>query len=63
VRDRQDLLGHVNQRMMTHYFAPDITRLMESAEKIVNMETETALHLIKSDKSPTMKIQIREESA
>jgi hypothetical protein len=49
--------------MMTHYSAPDITRLMESAEKIVNMETETALHLVKSDKSPTMKLRIREESA
>ncbi|TDJ44587.1 MAG: site-specific integrase, partial [Gammaproteobacteria bacterium] len=61
--DRQDLLGHASQHMTTHYSQPDVNRLMEAAEKVVNMETETALRLIKSDKSPTRSDQPKEKTA
>jgi integrase len=61
--DRQDLLGHKSQQMTTHYSAPDISRLLEAAEKVVGMETETALRLVKSDKSPTMTFQSKEGTA
>jgi integrase len=54
--DRQDLLGHKNQRITDHYSSPDIERLLESAEKVVNMRREPALRLVRRDvphKSPT----------
>jgi len=54
--DRQDLLGHKNQRITDHYSAPDISRLLEAAEKVVNIRREPALRLVRREnphKSPT----------
>ncbi|HEU4925267.1 MAG TPA: hypothetical protein VFT23_19575 [Burkholderiales bacterium] len=31
--DRQDLLGHKSARMTTHYSAPELSNLIEAAEK------------------------------
>ncbi len=44
--DRADLLGHSNPRMTRHYSAPDITRLLEAAEKIVKMTHEPVLRVV-----------------
>jgi len=38
-------------------------RLLEAREKAVNVETETALRLVKSDNSPTRPEHPREEPA
>jgi len=32
--DRQDLLGHKSGRITTHYSAPDVSRLIEAAERV-----------------------------
>jgi len=32
--DRQDLLGHRSGRMTTHYSAPELSRLIEAANKV-----------------------------
>jgi hypothetical protein len=53
LEDRQDLLGHTGQHITTHYSQPDITRLIQAVEKIVDMETESALRLVKSDNAST----------
>jgi hypothetical protein len=34
LEDRQDLLGDKSDRITTHYSAPDITRLVEAANKV-----------------------------
>lgn len=54
--DRQDLLGHKNQRITDHYSAPDISRLLDAAEKVVDIRREPALRLVRREdphKSPT----------
>lgn len=54
--DRQDLLGHKNQRITDHYSAPDLVRLLEAAEKVVGIGREPALRLVRrgeSHKTPT----------
>lgn len=47
--DRQDLLGHKNQRITDHYSAPDIERLREAAEKVVDIRREPALRLVQRE--------------
>jgi integrase len=32
--DRQDLLGHRSSRMTTHYSAPELSRLLKSANQV-----------------------------
>lgn len=44
--DRQDLLGHSSNRITDHYSAPDVERLLESAEKVVGSRASTALRVI-----------------
>lgn len=54
--DRQDLLGHKNQRITDHYSSPDIERLLAAAEKVVEIRREPALRLVRREdphKSPT----------
>ena len=41
--DRQDLLGHKSGRITTHYSAPDIQRLLESANKVCERRESTVL--------------------
>lgn len=41
--DRQDLLGHKSNRITTHYSAPDIQRLLESANKVCERRESTIL--------------------
>jgi integrase len=36
LEDRQDLLGHRSGRMTTHYSAPELTRLIDAANKVCN---------------------------
>ena len=43
--DRQDLLGHKSERITTHYSAPDITRLVEAAEKVCEKRPNTVLRV------------------
>lgn len=43
--DRQDLLGHKSERITTHYSAPDIARLVESAEKVCERRAHTVLRV------------------
>ena len=43
--DRQDLLGHKSERMTTHYSAPDISRLIEAAEKVCERRPNTVLRI------------------
>ena len=43
--DRQDLLGHKSERITTHYSAPDITRLIEAAEKVCERRANTVLRV------------------
>jgi hypothetical protein len=45
LEDRQDLLGHKSDRIMTHYSAPDIARLVEAANKVCE-QRHTALRVI-----------------
>ena len=45
VFDRQDLLGHKSQWVTTQYSAPDIARLLESAEKVCERRPNTVLRL------------------
>jgi hypothetical protein len=43
--DRQDLLGHKSEGVTTHYSAPDIARLLESAERVcANTVLRVAAH-------------------
>lgn len=52
--DRQDLLGHKSQRITTHYSTPDINRLLQASETVVNMRNEPALRLVENPyNSPT----------
>ena len=44
--DRQDLLGHANGKMTTHYSAPDLRRLMDAAELIVAERPTTILRAV-----------------
>ena len=46
IRVKPDLLGHSNPRMTRHYSAPDITRLLEDAEKVVKMTHEPVLRVV-----------------
>ena len=46
IRVKPDLLGHSNPRMTRHYSAPDITRLLEAAEKVVKMTREPVLRVV-----------------
>ncbi len=41
--DRQDLLGHKSNRITTHYSAPDMQRLLESANKVCERRESTVL--------------------
>jgi integrase len=50
--DRQDLLGHRSHRITTHYSAPDIRRLLEAAEKVVDTKMEPVLRAVSHPKSP-----------
>jgi integrase len=56
--DRQDLLGHKSERMTTHYSAPDLARLIEAANRIVERRPSTILRatsgqgLTKSPQTP-----------
>lgn len=43
--DRQDLFGHKSERMTTHYSAPDISRLIEAAEKVCERRPNTVLRV------------------
>lgn len=43
--DRQDLLGHKSGRITTHYSAPDLRRLMEAVETLVERRPATVLRL------------------
>jgi integrase len=43
--DRQDLLGHKTDRITTHYSAPDIAKLIESAESICVRRPNTVLRI------------------
>ncbi len=43
--DRHDLLGHKSERMTTHYSAPDISRLIEAAEKVCERRPNTVLRI------------------
>jgi hypothetical protein len=47
--DRQDLLGHKNQRITDHYSSPDIERLLAAAEKVVDIRREPALRLVRRE--------------
>ena len=38
--DRQDLLGHRSARVTTHYSAPELTRLIEAAERVIAQSTK-----------------------
>lgn len=46
VEDRADLLGHAAGRMTTHYSAPDIARLLASAERVVEERPSTVLRAV-----------------
>ena len=53
--DRQDLLGHKSERMTTHYSAPDLARLVEAANRVVERRPSTILRVAAtrcSEKSP-----------
>ena len=50
---RQNLLGHRSDRITTHYSAPDIGRLLNAAEKVVETRTEPVFQAV----SPTMSPQ------
>jgi integrase len=43
--DRQDLLGHKSGRITTHYSAPDVSRLIEAAEKVCVRRPNTVLRV------------------
>lgn len=43
--DRQDLLGHRSGRITTHYSAPDITRLLEMANRVCRPKLRTVLRV------------------
>jgi hypothetical protein len=43
--DRADLLGHAHESMNRHYSAPDIQRLREQAEKVVDMNQEPVVRV------------------
>ena len=43
--DRQDLLGHKSERMTTHYSAPDLARLVEAADRVVERRPATILRV------------------
>ena len=43
--ERQDLLGHRSGRITTHYSAPDIARLLETAEGVCQPALKTVLRI------------------
>ena len=45
LEDRQDLLGHKSERITTHYSAPDISRLIEAANKACERRPTTVLRV------------------
>jgi len=60
--DRQDLLGHKSERMTTHYSAPDLSRLVEAANRVCERRPSTILRvanradLAKSRKTPAREV-------
>lgn len=46
LEDRADLLGHSAGRMTTHYSAPDLARLLEAAERVVEERPATVLRAV-----------------
>jgi len=60
--DRQDLLGHKSGRITTHYSAPDLRRLIEAVETLVERRQATVLRVAigqssqKSRKSPAKEL-------
>lgn len=50
--DRQDLLGHKAGRITTHYSAPDVLRLLESANKVCERRQSTILRVASPAKLP-----------
>ena len=42
--DRQDLLGHANGNITTHYSAPEIRNLVEASNRVVEKKRELTLH-------------------
>ena len=49
--DRQDLLGHKSGRITTHYSAPDLHRLVEAVETLVERRRATVLRIAKGQGS------------
>ena len=43
--DRQDLLGHRSGRITTHYSAPDVSRLIEAAERVCKPTLQTVVRV------------------
>lgn len=44
--DLKDLLGHKSSNITRHYSAPDISRLLEAAEKVAEMRSDPALRVV-----------------
>jgi integrase len=57
--DRQDLLGHKSERMTTHYSAPDITRLIEAAERVCTRRPNTVLRVARPTNLPQFENQTK----
>ena len=45
--DRQDLLGHKNGRITTHYSNAELTNLLQAANKVCDMEQGAQLTLLR----------------
>jgi hypothetical protein len=50
--DRKDLLGHKNTDISRLYSAPSIERLLEAAEKVVDLREPVLRVVGRSEKSP-----------